>query len=209
MSFSIFLHPSPSFSILKLNSVSAAHPWSSAIQPLGKHDKTDPLGKWNSNFPSIRLAEANTLSLPNTFQAVIVDTPVASGSVHSPYKQAAGARLARGALHVAYGQPQTFPVVESVKSANPSPSSSEKVEEDEEEEEGEGNSEQAAKPLTNALVVTIGGLMNGDTVIVSPTNKFGFEVLGAKGWSTAPIVSSTVTSVTIDCGDNTTPTAIR
>jgi hypothetical protein len=54
-------------------------------------------------FPSIRLAEANTLALPSTFQAVILDTPVASGSVHSPYKQPVGARLARGALAVAYG----------------------------------------------------------------------------------------------------------
>ena len=36
-------------------------------------------------------------------QAVILDTPVASGSVHSPYKQPVGARLARAGLAVAYG----------------------------------------------------------------------------------------------------------
>ena len=44
------------------------------------------LGEWDNGFPSIRLAESRTLALPNTFQAVIVDTPVASGSVQSPFK---------------------------------------------------------------------------------------------------------------------------
>ena len=62
------------------------------------------IGQWEPGFPSIRLAQTNALSLPNTFQAVILDTPVASGSVHSPYKQPVGARLARGGLAVAYGQ---------------------------------------------------------------------------------------------------------
>jgi len=59
--------------------------------------------EWRPGFPSIRLAESSTRSLQNTFQAVILDTPVASGSVHSPYKQAPGQRLARGALALAYG----------------------------------------------------------------------------------------------------------
>merc|ERR1712216_490724 len=62
----------------------------------------DPTGEWAHGFPSIRKAQFETLNLPNTFQAVILDTPVASGSVHSPYKQSAGARLLRGALNVAY-----------------------------------------------------------------------------------------------------------
>lgn len=65
---------------------------------------TFDIGQWEPGFPSIRLAQTNALSLPNTFQAVILDTPVASGSVHSPYKQPVGARLARGGLAVAYGQ---------------------------------------------------------------------------------------------------------
>ena len=38
-------------------------------------------GEWEPGFASIRLAQTNALSLPNTFQAVILDTPVASGSV--------------------------------------------------------------------------------------------------------------------------------
>jgi hypothetical protein len=66
-------------------------------------DASDPLGQWSAGFPSIRNAESQTLALANTFQAVIVDTPVASGSVHSPWKQQVGARMARGALKVGYG----------------------------------------------------------------------------------------------------------
>lgn len=62
----------------------------------------DPLGAWVQGFPSLRIAQTNTLGLPNTFQAVILDTPVASGSIHSPYKQPVGSRLARGGLRVIY-----------------------------------------------------------------------------------------------------------
>jgi hypothetical protein len=32
----------------------------------------DPLGQWSTGFPSIRNAETHTLSLQNTFQAVIL-----------------------------------------------------------------------------------------------------------------------------------------
>jgi hypothetical protein len=39
--------------------------------------------------------------LPNTFQAVVLDTPSAYGSVHSPYKQPAGSRLARAFIAAA------------------------------------------------------------------------------------------------------------
>jgi hypothetical protein len=42
---------------------------------------------YGQGFTGIRYAQTNTLSLPNTFQAVIIDTPVASGSIHSPFKQ--------------------------------------------------------------------------------------------------------------------------
>jgi hypothetical protein len=68
----------------------------------------DPLGEWSGlgEFCAVRLAQDKSLALPQTFQAIILDTPAASGSVHSPYKQAAGARLARGALATAYGYPQ-------------------------------------------------------------------------------------------------------
>ena len=65
----------------------------------------DPFGIWSGwpGFPSVRLAQVEALRLPNTFQAVSLDTPFFSGAIHSPYKQPVGARLALGALSVAYG----------------------------------------------------------------------------------------------------------
>ena len=45
------------------------------------------------------------------------DTPVASGSVHSPWKQQVGSRLARGALSVAYGMPEVAKVNPTATSA--------------------------------------------------------------------------------------------
>ena len=63
------------------------------------------LDEWRPGTQAIRLAQdATRSSLANVFQAVILDTPVASGSIHSCYKQPAGARLARRALAVAYGR---------------------------------------------------------------------------------------------------------
>ena len=104
------------FGWAQLNSYRAATKWvAGGSTPARKSDPTDPLGVWAAGFPSIRLAESNTLSLPNTFQAVILDTPVASGAVHSPYKATAGDRLARAALATAYGVAQPSPVVTSVK----------------------------------------------------------------------------------------------
>ena len=91
----------------QLNSAGAVHLYNSppynntgACQPAAQGE--GELCEWAAGWESIRLAETSTLALPQTFQAVIVDTPVASGSVHSPFKQAAGQRLARGALAVAY-----------------------------------------------------------------------------------------------------------
>ena len=54
-------------------------------------------------FPSVRWAFTQSLALPNTFQAVALDTPSAYGSVHSPYKQPVASRLARAALAAVYG----------------------------------------------------------------------------------------------------------
>ena len=101
----------------QLNSDGAATAWSpTGTTPNVPSNDTDPdpLMQWTGGgFPPIRNAESNTLSVANTFQAVIIDTPVASGSVHSPYKQPAGARLARQALATAYGIPQPSPVAVS------------------------------------------------------------------------------------------------
>ena len=99
----------------QLNSNGKAQTWAAGgTTGADSSDPTDPLGKWARGFHSIRLAEDETLALPSTFQAVILDTPVASGSIHSPYKQAAGSRLARGALATAYSTPQPYPTVASV-----------------------------------------------------------------------------------------------
>lgn len=69
-------------------------------------------------FTGIRYAQTNTLSMPKTFQAVIIDTPDTSGSIHSPFKQPVGRRLARGGLAVAYGMASAHavdPVVAGLK----------------------------------------------------------------------------------------------
>lgn len=100
----------------------------------------DPLGSWKATttssactagqprgtpcrgqgdgFPSVRWAFTQSLALRNTFQAVIVDTPSAYGSVHSPFKQPAGSRLARAGLAKIYNLSQfgaVDPAVASVK----------------------------------------------------------------------------------------------
>ena len=67
----------------------------------------DPLGAWAPGFPSIRWAQTQSLALvPNSFQAVVLDTPSPSGAIHSCFKQPVGSRLARGALATAYGRPE-------------------------------------------------------------------------------------------------------
>ena len=99
------------FGWAQLNSVGGA-----ALYPASTPARSTDI--WDSGFSSIRLAESTTLSLENTFQAVILDTPVASGSVHSPYKQPVGARLARGGLAVKYGMKELHavdPVATSAK----------------------------------------------------------------------------------------------
>jgi len=150
------------FGWAQLNSFRTATKWvAGGSTPASKPDPTDPLGVWAVGFPSIRLAESNTLSLPNTFQAVLLDTPVASGACHSPYKQAAGDRLARGALATAYGVAQTSPVVTSVKVSG------------------------------NTAVITIGGVAGGGVATVMTRATLGFEALGTDNhWHTVAITSS-------------------
>ena len=131
-------------------------------------------GEWEPGFPSIRLAQTNALALPNTFQAVIVDTPVASGSVHSPYKQPVGARLARRGLAVAYGAT------------------------------GQGYNDYASNVAVvahvrapSSVVVTFKPLgANGK--IAAKQGAFGFEVLGEDQiWHSTPIQSHAAQQVAI------------
>lgn len=87
-----------------------------ATQPL-RNGTADPLGAWLPGFPSIRWAQTQSLALvPNSFQAVILDTPSPSGSIHSCFKQPVGSRLARGALATVYGR-NDLQVTPSVASA--------------------------------------------------------------------------------------------
>jgi len=100
---------------------------------------------------------------------VILDTPVASGSVHSPYKQPVGQRMARGALAVAYGMTE-LAAVDPI----------------------------ATKAVLTAkeVVVTIGGLGKGG--VQAKVGAVGFEVLGAdQVWHSTPVAKGGGSSVTV------------
>jgi sialate O-acetylesterase len=129
-------------------------------------------GEWAPGFPSLRLAQTNALTLPNTFQAVILDTPVASGSIHSPYKQPVGARLARLGLAVAYGH--DYPDYAS-------------------------NVALSAKATdASTVLITFKNLSGSSSGIVARTGAIGFEVLGAdQVWHSTPIAASTKNSITV------------
>ena len=128
----------------------------------------------DNGFPCLRHAQSNTLSLPRTFQAAVIDTPVASGSIHSPFKQPCGRRLAQGgAICGLYGMPElnaVNPVVERVALS------------------------------ADKILITVGGLGKPGTGAGTLTATIGaeaFEVLGICGnaatapacWQSAPIVS--------------------
>ena len=168
------------FGWAQLNSDGGAAPYPAATPfsstPAGSMDE------WQSGFSSIRLAESTTLSLENTFQAVILDTPVASGSVHSPYKQPCGARLARGGLAVKYGMKELHAVDPIATSA---------------------------KLTGTTAVVTVAKL--GTKGVLANVGAVGFEVLGAcpsfhldgaevganQCWLRAPVTATTATTVSV------------
>lgn len=72
-------------------------------------------------FPDLRWAQSAghgfnpNPAQPNTFQAIILDTADPAGGIHSPYKEAAGTRLARASMIQAYPLRGTYN-----KSYNPS-----------------------------------------------------------------------------------------
>ena len=101
-------------------------------------------------------------------QAVILDTPVASGSVHSPWKQPASARLARGGLAVAYGidSHKINPVVSTVSISG------------------------------RIISIKLKGLGPGGVTLQG--NKLGFEALGGDGlWHSTPIKAKTTDTVIV------------
>ena len=164
--------PTFPFGWAQLNSVGGAAVFKGTV-PLVGGDSTDPLGQWNpagaAGYASLRNAQSHTLALPKTFQAVILDTPCSSGSVHSPYKQPVGARLARQALVVQYGGTQPSPVAEKVSASG------------------------------NTITVTVTGLDTGATLEALPTSsKDGFEVLGSdQQWHATPVASIGAQTVTL------------
>lgn len=132
-----------------------------------------PFGLFSPGFPSIRQAQEDTLFLPNTFEAVILDTPISSGSVHSPWKQPVGQRLARGGLAVSYGQTglnTVHPVPESIAV--------------------EGGQ----------IVITFKNL--GTNGIQAKVGANGFEILVAGVWQSTPIVSGSGNKVTVNAPKN-------
>ena len=119
----------------------------------------DPVGAWTLGFPSVRWAQTQSLStVPDSFQAVVLDTPSPSGAIHSCFKQPVGARLARGALAVAYGRPKLH-IATAVSAAR--------------------------RVGTDQLAVTVANT-SGATLTVRAS--LGFEVLVARDWHSAPIV---------------------
>ena len=134
----------------------------------------DPEGKWNPGFTSIRLAEASVAEDPRTFMAVLLDTPVASGWIHSPFKQPAGDRLTRGALSVAYGIDQ------------PSISAGDAL---------------LSTDKTEVLIPMVGLAGHDANVTLRGSKTFGFEVLcggeGNKTWHLINITKFDPKSVTI------------
>ena len=175
----------------QLNSIGPVVKYSNPPFDPASNNTHGALGEWDSGFPSIRLAESRTLAaLPNTFQAVIVDTPVASGSVHSPFKQVAGQRLARGALGVAYGATAAGKVAHLVDPVAT----------------GAALSADGA-----SLVVTVGGVPM--TELVAKVGAEGFEVLGscagaALCWQSCKVTGSTGFTVTVG-GLPGAPQAVR
>jgi len=154
-------------------------------------------GDYNNGFTGIRYAQDYALAVvPNSFHAVIIDTPVASGSIHSPFKQPVGRRLARGGLDVAYG-------MKSVHSVNPSVQSA-----------------VLSTSKDPTVVVTIAGVGNKGIAVV--VGSYGFEVLGkcvkqpAPGscdgvclcWASILIASGTATTITLTKLPQN-PTAVR
>lgn len=116
-----------------------------------------------SSYDLYCAGQVEALRLPATFQAVSLDTPFFSGAIHSPYKQPVGARLALGALSVAYGLSKY-----ALPSYNPTGAS-------------------ATVHSSGQVAVKLVGLPAGGLLPVRRT--IGFEILGASGfWMGAPIL---------------------
>lgn len=114
-------------------------------------------------------------------KAVILDTPIANGWIHSPYKQPVGARLARAAMAVAYGMSEHVPVTAT---ATPPTAKGEVV---------------VSIHAGYGCRYTGTGVGEGsaNTTVIDVRSNLGFEVLGADGvWHSTPILKSGSTNST-------------
>ena len=139
--------------------------------------KVDPNAK--SGWAEVRDAQTQTLSLPKTGMAVIIDKPEGT-NIHPRDKQTVGKRLALAALAVAYGRKDIVwqgPMFESMKS----------------------DGARLIVKFKNAN----GGLVNKGESIT------GFAIAGADGkyfWADATIEGD---STTLTCKDVAKPVAVR
>ena len=139
----------------------------------------------DGNFPGLRWAQSAGFGFspnraqPNTFQAIILDTADSGGGIHSPFKEAAGTRLARAALKQVYGmsaqQVAQGPVLGSVSARAPAQNGS----------------------------VTVTLRSAGGGVELHTDGKLGFEALPAEAhpyaahWQNIPIVVHGKDSLTL------------
>ena len=182
------------FGWVQLNSVNAACKYGDEEYDMSNNDDDKDFNVWlGRGFPDLRLAQSNTLSVIDTFQAVVLDTPVASGSIHSPYKQPVGARLARGALRLAYGMEEVDDVRPFVQSA-------------------------VLATSGTSLRMTVGGLGGVKGMLANIADgALGFEVLGnvswsktGVGWASTPVVAGSSNGTTIVVGNlPAAPRAVR
>lgn len=172
--------PTFPFGWVQLNSNGAAENWTAAKTSKNQPSADDPYGAWRPGFSSIRYAQtAATHELSNTFQAVVLDTPVGNGWVHSPFKQPVGARLARAALATAYKTQDVYSNITAIATL-------------------------AGGPSAKSVLITVraGGSNDGSSVggegegegmgaevEVDVRSKYGFEVLGNDSqWHPTPLV---------------------
>ena len=100
----------------------------------------------------------NPLILFSLFYCLLQSPLFSHFSRHSPYKQAAGSRLARGALATVYGMPQPYPTVASIALSGKS------------------------------VKLVVAGLGNASSAGIQIRQPFGFEILGSDSlWHTATI----------------------
>ena len=159
-------------------------PKSSAKQDRSRTNNPMPPVRFDydaGGFPNLRWAQSAgygrnpNAAQPNTFQAIILDTADPQGGIHSPYKEAAGTRLARASMIQAYGRTDLTP----------------------------GPILGGVSACTAGGTVTVTINNTGQGVVLHTDGAMGFEALPFEHtpysvfWTNVPIISHTPTSVTL------------